>query len=310
MENKIRFLESGENYMKKLDDIQKLIWECSAQVKLPSPPNKEEVWMRLSQNMDITDKDMDMKQDRQHLAPPTQGIWSALKPRLNYAVALGLAFVMVLPFAYDSLTTESIVTKATDFETVQLPDGSTITLNAGSQIKYKKDFNSDHRTLTLFGEAYFDVQKGRTPFIVNTNHGQVTVLGTAFNVRTREDGFEVGVKEGIVQVANEAKAVILNQGQMLDVETDFDETNLQNVSYSNYPDWMHKKLVCDQTPLSEVCGEIERTFGISFEFATAALAEITVTGVIDAQDLNTVLSTISLLTQHEFKFDGEMCTII
>ena len=217
--------------------------------------------------------------------------------------------VFALPIAYDTLTTETFVTKATDFQTVQLPDGSTITLNAGSQIKYKKDFNTDHRSLTLSGEAYFDVQKGNTPFTVNTNHGQVTVLGTSFNVRAREDGFEVGVNEGIVKVSNNAKSVILHKGQMIDVDSQFDEKNLQNVSYGNYPDWMHEKLVCDQTPLSEVCDEIERTFGISFKFANPSLSDITVTGVIDAQDLNTVLSTISLLTQHEFKFDGDTCTI-
>mgnify|MGYP000282095749 FL=1 len=137
----------------------------------------------------------------------------------------------------------------------------------------------------------------------------MTVLGTSFNVRAREDGFEVGVNEGIVKVSNDEKTVILHKGQMLDVDSQFDEKNLQNVSYGNYPDWMHEKLVCDQTPLSEVCDEIERTFGISFKFANPSLSDITVTGVIDAQDLNTVLSTISLLTQHEFKFDGDTCTI-
>ena len=295
--------------MKKLDDIQQLIWERSAQVELPSPPDEEEVWMRLSQHMDISNMNTDMSQDQQRLAPPTQGFWSGFKPRLTYAVALGLALVFALPIAYDTLTTETFVTKATDFQTVQLPDGSTITLNAGSQIKYKKDFNTDHRSLTLSGEAYFDVQKGNTPFTVNTNHGQVTVLGTSFNVRAREDGFEVGVNEGIVKVSNDAKSVILHKGQMIDVDSQFDEKNLQNVSYGNYPDWMHEKLVCDQTPLSEVCDEIERTFGISFKFANPFLSDITVTGVIDAQDLNTVLSTISLLTQHEFKFDGDTCTI-
>ena len=57
--------------MKKLDDIQQLIWERSAQVELPTPPDKEEVWMRLTQHMDISD--MDMGQDQQRLAPPKQG---------------------------------------------------------------------------------------------------------------------------------------------------------------------------------------------------------------------------------------------
>jgi len=295
--------------MKKLDNIQQLIWERSARVELPSPPDKEAVWVRLSQHMDISEMNKNMSQDHQRLAHPAIGLLSGFRPRFTYAVALGLALVFALPIAYDSLTTETLVTQSTDFRTIQLPDGSTITLNAESQIKYKKDFNTDHRSLTLSGEAYFDVQKGSIPFTINTNHGQVTVLGTSFNVRAREDGFEVGVNEGIVKVSNDAKAVILQKGQMIDVDSQFDEKNLQNVFYGNYPDWMHEKLVCDQTPLLEVCDEIERTFGISFKFANPSLSDITVTGVIDAQDLNTVLSTISLLTQHEFKFDGDTCTI-
>ena len=295
--------------MKKLDNIQKLIWEQSAQVELPSPPDKEAVWMRLSQHMDISDMDIDMNQDQQRLASPTQKFLSNFKPRITYAVALGLALIFVLPIAYDSLTTETLVTQTSDFQTLQLPDGSTITLNAGSQIKYKKDFNTEHRSLTMSGEAYFDVQNGNTPFVIQTNQGQVTVLGTSFNVRSREDGFEVGVNEGIVKVSNDSKSVILHKGQMIEVDSNFDEKNLQNISYTNYPDWMHEKLVCEQTPLEEVCDEIERTFGISFEFANPSFSDITVTGVIDAKDLNTVLSTISLLTQHEFKFDGDTCTI-
>ncbi|MBT3606978.1 MAG: DUF4974 domain-containing protein [Candidatus Marinimicrobia bacterium] len=295
--------------MKKLDDIQKLIWERSAQVELPSPPDKEAVWMRLSQHMDISDMDIDMNQDQQRIAPPAQRFLSKFKPRITYAVALGLALIFVLPIAYDSLTTETLVTQTTDFRTLQLPDGSTITLNAGSQIKYKKDFNTDHRSLTMTGEVYFNVKNGNTPFVIQTNQGQVTVLGTSFNVRSREDGFEVGVNEGIVKVSNDSKSVILHKGQMIGIDSNFDEKNLQNISYTNYPDWMHEKLVCEQTPLSEVCDEIERTFGISFKFANPSLSDITVTGVIDAQDLNTVLSTISLLTQHEFKFDGDTCTI-
>ena len=295
--------------MKKLDDIQKLIWERSAQVELPSPPDKEAVWMRLSQHMDISDMDKDMNQDQQRIAPPAQRFLSKFKPRITYAVALGLALIFALPIAYDSLTTETFMTQTTDFQTLQLPDGSTIRLNAGSQIKYKKDFNTDHRSLTMTGEAYFDVQNGNTPFVIQTNQGQVTVLGTSFNVRSREDGFEVGVNEGIVKVSNDSKSVILHKGQMIGVDSNFDEKNLQNISYTNYPDWMHEKLVCEQTPLAEVCDEIERTFGISFEFANPSFSDITVTGVIDAKDLNTVLSTISLLTQHEFKFDGDTCTI-
>jgi transmembrane sensor len=295
--------------MKKLDNIQKLIWEHSAQVNLPSPPDKEAVWMRLSQHMEISDMDIDMNQDQPSTTPPEQRFLSKIKPRITYAIALGLALIFVLPIAYDSFTTETFVTQKTDFQTIQLPDGSIITLNAESKIKYKKSFNTNHRSLTMTGEAYFDIKNGNTPFVIHTNQGEVTVLGTSFNVLSRKDGFEVGVNDGIVKVSNNSKSVILHKGQMIDVDSNFDQENLQNISYVNYPDWMHKKLVCEQTPLAKVCNEIERTFGISFEFANPSFSDITVTGIIDAKDLNTVLSTISLLTQHEFKFDGDTCTI-
>ena len=102
--------------MKKLDNIEKLIWEHSAQVDLPSPPDKDAVWMRLSQHMDI-----DMNQDQQRIAPPAQRFLSKFKPHITYAVALGLALIFALPIAYDLLTTETLVTQKTDFRTLQLP---------------------------------------------------------------------------------------------------------------------------------------------------------------------------------------------
>ncbi|MBT3179563.1 MAG: FecR family protein [Candidatus Marinimicrobia bacterium] len=293
--------------MKKLDTIEKLIWERSAQIDLPPTPNKDEAWMRLSQQIDISDMDIKLEQEKN--SPVNHTIWTILKPKLSYAIAFGLALIIALPIAYDSITTNTVVTEATDFHTMDLPDGSKVTLNAGSQIKYKKDFNSIHRSLTLVGEAYFDVQKGNIPFTIHTNRGKVTVLGTTFNVRARKDGFEVGVNSGVVTVSNDTESVTLTKGQMLNIDSEFDKTSLQKVSYRNYPDWMNKKLVFNKTPLSVVCGEIERTFGIIFKFTNPDLFDLSVTGVIDTQDLNTVLSTISFLTQHEFKFDGDICTI-
>ena len=121
--------------MKKLDSLQKLIWKCSSQIELPLPPDKEEVWMRLSHYMDV-----DTKQDQKRFSLLLNGIWSSIKPRLHYVVTLGLILIISLPFAYERISTKSIITKSTDFQTIQLPDGSTITLNAGSQLKYKKGF--------------------------------------------------------------------------------------------------------------------------------------------------------------------------
>ena len=296
--------------MKKLDNKLKLIWHHSTQAELPPLPNKKDIWLRLVQHMEISDRETGTDKIGKDVNPPGQNIWTLIKPRLNYAIVMGLALIFILPIAYESFTTKTFLTRTAEYQTAHLPDGSTVSLNSESKIRYNQKFSRNHRTLVLNGEAYFDVIKGSAPFIINTEYGQVTVVGTSFNVRNRKDGFEVGVNEGHVVVSNETSSVQLQKGQLLRGTSAFSKEDIHNVSHANYPDWINQKLYCDHTPLSEVCAEIERTFGISIEFANPSLKDITVTGVIDAQDLNTVLSTVSLLTQHEFKLDGDTCTII
>ena len=68
------------------------------------------------------------------------------------------------------------------------------------------------RDLTLEGEAYFKVQKGQT-FSVNTTDGVVKVLGTHFNVKQRNNYFEVNCYEGLVSVTYNNETVKLPPGK-------------------------------------------------------------------------------------------------
>ena len=82
---------------------------------------------------------------------------------------------------------------------VKLPDNSEVAINNNSEIEYQKWFWKNNRTIDLKGEAYFKVAKGKT-FEVNTNLGKVTVLGTQFNVNSKDNTFEVTCYEGKVKV--------------------------------------------------------------------------------------------------------------
>lgn len=293
--------------MKKLNKEQKLIWEHSSLISLPDPPNCDEAWMLIEQRMAISDQETERK-----FSLLTRRLinW---RPQVAYAVALTVTAALFTPVAYQYFNTEYITTSAAELDkTVSLPDGSTIRLNAKSELSYTRDFNSDHRMVHLSGEAYFDVQKGFSPFIISTKHAEIKVLGTLFNVRVRQDGLEVGVNRGSVQVTNNDQSIILDEGQMTLMDSDEKSTFSAVPSYTDYPDWLHNKLVCDKMPLANVCAEIERTFNIEIKFSDPALKKITVTGVIDidTKNLNSVLSTISLLTQRQFKFDGGTCTIL
>jgi len=83
---------------------------------------------------------------------------------------------------------------------VGLPDGSAITLNTDTRIKVK--FNQERRELWLDqGEAFFEIAKDRArPFLIHTAKKTVRVVGTKFNIKLSQTGFEIAVAEGIVAV--------------------------------------------------------------------------------------------------------------
>ena len=226
------------------------------------------------------------------------------------ALSFAFALILILPILYNTYSTNTIITHTAENKTLQLADGSKVILNSESKIIYDQDYNVGNRSIKLEGEGYFDIVKGDIPFIIDTQHGKITVLGTIFNVHARKNGFEVGVSQGNVKVSNKTLDVHLAEGQLINVSSNFSNGDIAEISYEDYPDWINQKFYCDHTSLSDLCSEIERTFNIKIQFSKPSLKEITVSGVIDAIDLQTVLHTVSLLTQHEFKLEGDTCTII
>lgn len=81
-------------------------------------------------------------------------------------------------------------------------DGSSVDINNGSSIIYNEKNWDETRTVQLNGEAYFEVEKGK-PFTVQTNFGEIQVLGTSFNVRTHDEHLVVQCFSGKVQVVNQ-----------------------------------------------------------------------------------------------------------
>lgn len=106
-----------------------------------------------------------------------------------------------------------------DLAQVNLPDGSYIELNSGSAIQFNRLYGFTNRTISLNGEAWFEVESGSKPFIVKA-HGTVTqVTGTEFSVRSWADDPEgetrVAVTKGSVQFFPEESgehAVNINAG--------------------------------------------------------------------------------------------------
>ena len=291
--------------MIKLNNKEKNLWDVCANNTLPSAPSKDEVWMRLEQQIEILDQ---TAIDNKPLLKPYLIKW---QPRFIYAFML--AFILLIPTTIRYLNTTRIVAEfGITNKNIMLSDGTNVQLNAGSTLSYSKDYNSGNREVFLNGEAYFNVTKNHVPFIVSTDYAQVTVLGTKFNVRSRSDGFEAGVNEGSVEVTNNDNSIVLIEGERALIHST-SHSNIDSSSTSNYyPGWLNNKIVCDNTPLEKICKEIERTYNIKILIEDNSLKRLSISGIINLypNNLNSVMSSISLLAQREFKLEGETYIIL
>ena len=83
-----------------------------------------------------------------------------------------------------------------------------------------------------------------------------------------------------------------------------------NIEYEKYPGWINQKLYCKQTDLETICREIERIHNVKIKFSNIKMKQITITGTIDTSELETMLNTIALLSQHSFKLVDGTYTVI
>ena len=67
-----------------------------------------------------------------------------------------------------------------------------------SSLEFDKEF--DPRQIEINGEFYFSVVEGKSPFIINTELGEVKVIGTKFSVKTNKEEIEIEVEEGTVEL--------------------------------------------------------------------------------------------------------------
>lgn len=159
----------------------------------------------------------------------------------------------------------TIQTGTGEYIVQKLPDGSSVELNAASTIQYNQKDWSNNRTLDLRGEAFFKVKNGRT-FMVVTDLGEITVLGTSFNVRTRNKALEVGCFTGKVGIVNSLKDTIatLQAGEGILVKRD----TLENFALveDNLPSWVSGTTRFNSTPLYQVLEELERQYDCKVDY--------------------------------------------
>ncbi len=203
------------------------------------------------------------------------------------AFAAGLAILVFFQFLLNAQT--NIETEPGSDLVYQLPDESKVHLNDGSFLRFSERKYPNDRTLTLDGEAFFDVRKGEQ-FVIQTALGEVSVLGTSFNVFSRDQRFEVRCFTGKIKVSIGGQEVILNPGQVY--STSFADSEPQTFSLADYEDWRKGVFKFESRPLLEVIHELERQFDLSIDL-DESISDLHYTGFFMSDDLDKALYNIS-----------------
>lgn len=211
-----------------------------------------------------------------------------------FVVSLGLYFA----FFANSITT--VKTLASKQDTIELPDASSVTLNANSQIAYSKSRWNSKREVTLEGEAYFKVAKG-AKFDVKTTTGVVSVLGTQFTVKQRDNYFEVKCFEGVVSVQNNNTTHKLTAGKTYRL---LNGIATLNTTVKNSPDWLHNITNFESVPLIEVLNELERQYNVTINRKDIDVNRIFTGGFVH-NNLEQALQSITIPLELRYKNDNK-----
>ncbi|WP_052356274.1 FecR family protein [Bacteroides timonensis] len=171
--------------------------------------------------------------------------------RICYSIAASVAILICVVSGLNSG-----VSFKSDHEllAIQLPDGSSVELDANSSIRYNKIQWWFNRQLNLNGNATFDVTKGKN-FMVVTPAGTITVLGTRFFVSQKENNLHVACFEGAVRVETPSDKVTLHPGEQVDCDDagmQQSEIKKESPEYLDYTD----------EPLVNIVRTLEEIYGV------------------------------------------------
>lgn len=190
---------------------------------------------------------------------------------------------------------------------VTLPDGTVVTLNAGTILRYPAEFTSGIRLIEMDGEAFFEVRRDESkPFVVRTQQADIKVLGTSFNVKAyREDDLmAVSVRTGKVEVDMPESILRLLPDEQLVVNHTNGEIYKKNEDTRKVTSWLQGGLYFNRTPISGVARDLERMYDCEIVFDPHCVFDEHIYGEHDNKSLESVLNAIQYSTGIRYKKDG------
>lgn len=193
-----------------------------------------------------------------------------------------------------------------------LKDGSHIWLNAGSSITFPVTFLGNERKVTITGEAYFEVAHDAAhPFkvVLPGDGGEVTVLGTHFNVNAYDDesAMRVTLLEGSVKVDKDQSNVIIRPGEQAVLANDLNINHAPDIE--QVMAWKNGFFQFNNTDIRTVMRQLEKWYDLQVEYEGAVPNDKFGGKLPRDANLSQVLKALQQ-TQVHFRVDGKKLTVL
>jgi transmembrane sensor len=193
-----------------------------------------------------------------------------------------------------------------------LEEGSVVYLGNNSSLSFPSHFSSENRTVSLNGEAFFDITADPSrPFLIETENAIIEVLGTAFNLKSADGDFEVIVEEGNVRVSLRklpALSETIGQWEMLTGSAE----NMEKLPVVDrtYLSWRMNRMQFRDERLDNIVSVISRNFNVWIDLADEEMAGRRLNVTFDDNNIYTIIEVIAfglgldyeILSDSSFRF--------
>jgi transmembrane sensor len=267
-------------------DHFRLIWEESLQLAATTKVDENAAWRRFKQ------RTQEASQAKVRALPTARWV------RIAAAVILVAGISWIAWFLAGGNSAEiplAILETTNEVKSDTLPDGSFITINKNSSLSWPQQFKGKSRNVQLTGEGFFSVTPDKQkPFIVNAgNNITIEVLGTSFNVKSREDSTEVIVETGNVEVSWLTSKVMLHAGEKVIIKNGADSVQKQAVNDRLYNYYRSRTFVCDNTPLWKLVQALNEAYEANIIIENQSLRDLRLNVTFKDESLDNVLEIVA-----------------
>lgn len=290
------------------NEVFEKIWDAPLN-SLPEMKPGEDLWKKIEQNINEPQKTITLY--KRNL---TRWLVAA-----SVVIIAGAGILLALNQNKNTgnRITQSVATTTSSKKQLILPDGTQVWLNSNSELVYDKNsFGKTYREVKLIGEAFFDVTKdAHHPFIIHAATINITVKGTAFNVKAYpgQKKVETSLIRGLVEITTQQdpeRKILLKPNEKISVSTGRElkqplketESPLFAISKLHIDEedmlpetvWMNNSLSFDNEPLEKLAPKLESWFSVTIHMNDEVLKTKRFSGTIQGETLEQTLDALKI----------------